>query len=279
MYYNESNFPIYLYKINLEGISSDIILERMAFIVEQKTFLSDFKVSIKEKENQELFGYLLTVLPSIICSNIEKFTSKDFPEIRYNRIKVLSNIRINIFSLKEYLIELVQNPNCESVKMESIINELITFLFQYTFIELSKCVVASKSNKKEYYFNITSDSQKYNAYINPRDKSTSEDRIGGQKNYVKSYIESFGPIEETQRKELEKELILMSKVANQKKRLKSIFDENIVFNNKTTSHKRNSIFRIFFKDVVAKFFFMELEENSINDCDVLEAQKKFVKRA
>ncbi len=107
---------------------------------------------------------------------------------------------------------------------------------------------------------------------------TSADRVSGQKNYIKFYVESFGSMEENMRNEIEKDLIFMSKETNQRKRLKSIFERNIIFDENTSSHKRNFVFRFFFKNIVVKFFYKELENNSINDFEVSDASRQFLKR-
>jgi hypothetical protein len=279
MYYNDVSFPIFLYKFNLETISSEAALEKISFFIKQKNFESDFKRVVKERIDQDLFGYLVTTLPSVILSDLKKFTKKDFPNID-NRVKVLSNIRLDMIALNKYLSDLSQNPYCKSVEIDAFVNEIINFVFQYTFVELSNCIVASKSeNGNLYYFNIISDSKKYYTYIASKSKTTSPDRIAGRKIYRNNFLKSFDLGDEDKRKEVENDLLFMSKRANQKKRLRSIFDRNIIFDDGITSHKKNAIFRFYFKNIIAKFFFSKLEEFTLDDIDVLDVSRQFLKRS
>jgi hypothetical protein len=69
MYYNNSTFPIYLFKYNIEGENIDKIFSNIAFVIEQDSFEIDFSESVVEKTKQDLFSYLSTVLPPIILFN------------------------------------------------------------------------------------------------------------------------------------------------------------------------------------------------------------------
>lgn len=279
MYYNDVSFPIFLYKFNSGTIPSGSALEKISFFVKQKNFESDFKRVVKEKINQDLFGYLVNALPSVILSDLKKFTSSDFHNID-NRVKVLSNIRLDMVAFNEYLAVLVQSSECKSVNVDSIVNEIIDFVFQYTFVELSRCIIASESIEgKVYYFNIISDSKKYNTYVSPKSKITSADRLAGQKIYTDNFFKSFDLIDEDKRKEIEKDLLFISKRVNQKKRLRSIFEQNIIFADDISPHKKNALFRYYFKNIIVKFFFTYLEECLVDDLEVIDANRQFLKRS
>lgn len=206
-----------------------------------------------------------------------KFSAEYFSKTD-NSVKVLANMRIDILSLKSFLAQTDESRICKSIKINSIAYELITFLFRYVFVELSKGIVASEADGFTYYFNIKIDSQKYYKYINKEDNTSSIDRRNAQKSFIKAYLSSFDNLDIITIKEIEKDLIYMSKETNQKKRLKSIFERNLVFEDNISSHKKNAISIFYFKNIVAKFFYKRLENNSINDYEVLEAHRLFLKR-
>jgi hypothetical protein len=80
-------------------------------------------------------------------------------------------------------------------------------------------------------------------------------------------------------KTLERELIFMLDQTNQKKRLNNIFETNIVFRENISRTQKNNIFKYFFKNVTAKFFYPFLNDNSIDDYEVSINFLTFIKRA
>ena len=281
MYYNKSSFPIYLYPLEITFFSLDKIYDKSSFIINNDNFENDFLKNIKSKEKQDLFGYLTSVLPSIIISNYRKFTRDDLKLSNIQDMNLffeIANLRIDLKAVQGKLSELTDDKLVKNDESHKFIMELHLFIFQYVFIKLSQCIIATEINDKGFFFNIGNDSKKYIQYSRS-DKKTSIDRIEAQKKFVDGYLDSFETKNNEKIKIVEQELIFMSDTVNQKKRLKSIIDEKITFSESITKKTKNKVLLYFFKEVIAKFFFKYLDDNLIDDYEVSEAFRTFRKRA
>jgi len=279
MYYDKSTFPIYLYPIDVTLFESENFQEKISFIANQENFYKVFLEHLKNKKEQDLLGYLIASLPSLIFSKKNSFSNREtVSKSIKNQYLVydIINIRIDLNSIKERLSELESQTCVEKVNIDLIISELILFTFQYIFINISKHILSSFNNKIESHFDIKKDSKKYYKYIVKKEKIPM-DRAIAQKNFTNSYLESFAVQSEEDRKIKENDLIFMSSLVNQKRRLNSIFENNIIFSEKLSSTKKNSLSIYFFKNFTAKFFFKNLNENSIKDYEVIEAFRAFKK--
>lgn len=261
--------------------SLDKIYDNSSSIINSDNFENDFFKNLKSKEKQDLFGYLLTVLPSIIISNYRKIKRDELKAINIideNLFFEIVNIRIDLRLIQDKLFELRDNQLVKDDVSNKLIIELNLFIFQYIFIKLSECIIATEINNKEFFFDIVNDSRKYNKFSSS-EKTTTIDRIESQKKFISGYIDSFETQNNEKIKNLEQELIHMSDTLNQKKRLKSIIFEGIFFSESVTNNKKNKLLIYFFKEVIAKFFFKYLNDNSLNDYEVSEAFRTFRKRA
>ena len=260
--------------------SLDKIYENSSFIINNGDFENDFLNNLKNKEKQDLFGYLMAVLPSIIISNYRKFNREELQSSNIedqNLFFEISNLRIDLKSIQENLFELKDKKLVKNNDDSKLIIELNLFIFQHIFVKLSQCIVATEINDKGFFFNIANDSRKYTKY-NSSQKKTGIDRIEAQKKFVLGYIDSFENQNIEEIKIVEQELIFMSDTVNQKKRLKSIIYEGILFSEIITNKTKNKVLLYFFKEVIAKFFFKYLNDNSIDDYEVSEAFRTFRKR-
>jgi hypothetical protein len=59
MYYNNSTFPIFLYKINFGHLSYEDLVKNLCLIIEQNDFKTNFLERVAKEEKQHLFGYLV----------------------------------------------------------------------------------------------------------------------------------------------------------------------------------------------------------------------------
>jgi hypothetical protein len=281
MYYNNSSFPIALYKFNKGIMEEGYNIDNILFILNQKNFEEDFFKAINSKEKQDLFGYLTTTLPPIIFSNIKSFKFTDFKLLSINdisEIRRIASIRIDIKAIDEKLKEIENDSILLAIKKDKIITELILFTFQFVFIELSKNIVATKIGDINYFFDIKNNSKKFDNFIDKTSRNT-PDRIEAQKKFINGYITSFETLDMEEIKTLERELIFMLDQTNQKKRLNNIFETNIVFRENISRTQKNNIFKYFFKNVTAKFFYPFLNDNSIDDYEVSINFLTFIKRA
>lgn len=280
MYYDKSSFPNFLYPMEITFISIDKIYENAYSIIRKENFEDDLLRNIKNKENQDLFGYLTTILPSLIISNYRKFKREELTSLSVDdEILLLQifNLRVDLKVINNKLLEfkadnLVINDDCQN-----LILELNRFIFQFVFIKLTQCIVAKEINQKAFFFNIKNDSKKYSKYNSSNDK-LSMDRIQAQKNFVIGYLESFGDLDIVEIKNAEQELIFMSDNLNQKRRLKSIIENNILFSESLSNKTKSKLRMYFFKEIIAKFFLKYLENNSLDDYEVIEAFRLFQKR-
>jgi hypothetical protein len=71
----------------------------------------------------------------------------------------------------------------------------------------------------------------------------------------------------------------MSDNLNQKRRLKSIIENSILFSESLSNKTKRNLRMYFFKEIIAKFFYKYLDDNSIDDYEVIEAFRLFQKRA
>lgn len=280
MYYDKSSFPIFLYQVKYDKISLDKIFETSDFIISQKDFEIQFLDNINNKEKQDLFGYLLSVLPSIIISDFRMFRRVEIPKSKFINESIffeLINLRLDLKVIRLKLHELSERDCLESINVEKITLAINLFIHKYVFIVLSEIIASTSINGKEHFFNIKKDSVKFNKFLDYH-KNTAVDRIVSQKNFIKGYLESFGAETEESIKDIEKDLIYMTKTINQKKIIKLIFDENIFFSDGITLTRKNDLLLYFFKNVIAKIFYKYLDNHSIDDYEVKTAFNNFRKR-
>lgn len=281
MYYDKSSFPIFLYQVKYDKISLDKIFETSNFIISQKDFEIQFLDNINNKEKQDLFGYLLSVLPSIIISDFRKFKRVEIPKSKFINESIffeIINLRLDLKVIRLKLHELSEKDCVESINVEKITIAINLFIHKYVFITLSEIIASTSINGKEHFFNIKKDSVKFNKFLDYH-KKTGVDRIVSQKNFIKGYLESFGAETEGSIKDIEKDLIYMTNTINQKKIIKLIFDENIVFSNGITLTRKNDLLLYFFKNVIAKIFYKYLDNHSIDDYEVKTGFNNFRKRS
>lgn len=261
--------------------SIDAIYENFSFIVSNENFENDFFKNLENKEKQDLFGYLLNVLPSIILSDFRKFNKDELISSNILEKQLffeIVNIRIDLKSLHDKLIESEEKDFVQKVNKAKIISDLSLFIIQFVFINLSQCIVATEIDNKPFKFDIKRDSMKHTKYRNS-DKITTADRSVVQNNFVIGYENSFETNNYEKIKIIEEELIFMSNISNQKKRINLIFDVGITFSDNVTNTIRNKLLRYFFKEVIAKFFYNNLNNNSLDDFEVKDAFRAFRKRA
>lgn len=281
MYYDKSSFPNFLYPMEITFISIDKIYENAYSIINKEYFEDDLLRNIKNKENQDLFGYLTTILPSLIISNYRKFEREELTSLSvYDEILLLQifNLRLDLKVIHNKILELKALDLIINDDSQNLILELNRFIFQFVFIKLTQCIVAKEISQKHFFFNIKKDAKKYSKYSSSNDK-LSIDRMQAQKNFVIGYLESFGDLDSIEIKNAEQELIYMSDNLNQKRRLKSIIENNILFSESLNNKTKNKLRMYFFKEIIAKFFFKYLEDNSSDDYEVIEAFRLFQKRA
>lgn len=280
MYYNNSTFPIFLYPTKINLFSVDKIYENLSFIDSQENFEHFFLENLKTKINQDLFGYLMVVLPSIIISKRRKFKRNEINSksiINQTVILQIMNLRIDLQSVNEKLNELKTNEFVKKIEVDVIVSEILLFIHQYVFIELSRSMVSSQFNGKDLEFNFIKDNTIYRKY-NSNDKPIKIDRVNSHNNFISAYKNSFDTLDEEKISQMEKELIFMLKPLNQKIRLKSIIEKNIILSEDITNTKKNKLLIWFFKNVISKIFYNHLDENLITDYEVSEAYRLFQKR-
>lgn len=280
MYYNNSTFPIFLYPTQTNLFSVEKIYENLSFIDSQDNFEHFFLENISTKINQDLFGYLMVVLPSIIISKRRKFNRNEINSksiIDQSVILEIINLRIDLQSVDEKLNKLKNNEFVKEIEVEVIVSEIVLFIHQYVFIKVSRSIVSTQFNGTDLEFNFIKDNKIYSKYKS-NDKPIKIDRVNAHNNFIDGFENSFDTDDEDKIKLMEKDLIIMLKPLNQKKRLKSIIEKNIIFSEVITNTKKNILFIWFFKNVTSKFFFKYLDENLITDYEVKDAFRLFQKR-
>jgi hypothetical protein len=278
MYYNNSSFPIFLFKLNFEGNNIENIISNVLFIIEQESFEIDFSNNVVEKTQQDLFSYLCTVIPPLILSD-----KKFLKDIYFENVSIknhilfeqLSEIRLDIKKINSTISKMEDDPLCLNIDKTTLVRDLIVFVFQYVFIELSKNIVATNVNGKDYFFDIKSGSKKVEKYS--RAGSSTLDRAASQNNFIKSYLLSFGDLEDETIKLIESELIFMTRTINQKKRLNCIFENNIKLAKGISRKDKYQINKFLFKNFTAKFFFPQLKSNSTEDIEIEDTYFNFIK--
>lgn len=282
MYYDKSTFPIFFFLPNKDNFSLEKVYDFSNFLIGHEDFEKQFFSNILSKKKQDLFGYLMTVLPILIISDFRKFTKIEFKLIsdesellNFSEIQDLASIRIDLKLINTKLQELSKSQFIEKVNVDKIILDLILFIHKYVFIKLTKNIVSTEINEKQFIFDIQKDTKKFEKY--KLSKNTPSDRVVAQKIFMTNYLKSYGTENSDRINEIEKELIFMSNKINQKKLLNSIFEDNIVFSDNATARKKNDLMIFFFKNVIAKIFFQVLEENSVQDYEVKNAFNHFRK--
>ena len=280
MYYNNSTFPIFLYPTKANLFSVEKIYENLSFIDSQDNFEHFFLENISTKINQDLFGYLMVVLPSIIISKRRKFNRNEINSKSITDQSVILeiiNLRIDLQSVDEKLNKLKNNEFVKEIEVEVIVSEIVLFIHQYVFIKVSRSIVSTQFNGTDLEFNFIKDNKIYSKYKS-NDKPIKIDRVNAHNNFIDGFENSFETDDEDKIKMMEKDLIFMLKPSNQKKRLKSIIEKNLIFSEEITNTKKNKLLIWFFKNVISKIFYKQLDENLITDFEVSEAFRLFQKR-
>jgi hypothetical protein len=282
MYYDKSTFPIFFFLPNKDNFSLEKVYDFYNFLISHEDFEKQFFANILSKKKQDLFGYLITVLPILIISDFRKFTKIEFKLLsdesellNFSEIQDLASIRIDLKLINTKLQELSKSQFIEKVNVDKIILDLILFIHKYVFIKLTKNIISTEINNKQFIFDIQKDSKKFEKYKSI--KNTPSDRVVAQKIFMTNYLKSYGTENIDRINEIENELIFMSNRINQKKLLNSILEDNIVFSDKTTSRKKNDLMIFFFKNIIAKIFFQGLDENLVKDYEVKNAFNHFRK--
>ena len=98
MYYNNSNFPFFIYKISDEQKTVDEILENYSFLRNQPDFINTFINNIELKVGQDLFLYSFTTIPAFIFSTEKKFKLIRSLNTKFEeRFKIIIDNRYNYF--------------------------------------------------------------------------------------------------------------------------------------------------------------------------------------
>ena len=190
MYYNKSTFPIFLYPMKKSRFSFNKIYQNLTFLTNKENFDIEFLESIKSKEKQDLIGFLMACLPSIIITNFRKFSRE---ELRIQNtiddsLYELCNLRIDFKSVNEKLVELESNNLVIKCRSTLIISELCHFVFQYIFIQLSKSIYATEFKNKKFLFDIKTNSLLHKKFSD--NLPISIDKLIVQDNFINGYIES-----------------------------------------------------------------------------------------
>lgn len=269
---------MYLYKSNYYEIDSTDIIKHLSFIANQRNFEIDFLNNINTKKGQDLFGYLLSVTPSLIFSKINNTKSKDIKSedlIDNSNLLRLINIRIDFLLLKEHLLRLHENDDTVKVDEENMTMELIHFIHKYVFIKLNDNIFTFELNNKKETFNILKN-QRLNEKYSSNQKHQQADRIEAQRNFITNYTNSFENLKD--KNEIESDLLFMLKETNQMKLLWSIIEKNIFFKDDLSSTRKNRLLIYFFKNIVSRIFYTQLNSNSIEDFEVKDKFRFFLKK-
>ncbi|MEN9323900.1 MAG: hypothetical protein RL699_1680 [Bacteroidota bacterium] len=283
MYYNNSNFPFFIYKISGEQKTVDEILENYLFLSNQPDFINTFINNIDLKVGQDLFLYLFTTIPAFIFSTEKKFELiKPYSTI-FNEptdFRTLINIRINLKQIHSYLEELKDHELIESVDSEKTIHELVLFVNNYLFFQLKKLLKETSFGTSNQFLDIIKTEKKVAKYSEELANSNSltENQIQQKQNFIDSYLKGFYTDDIQVIELIRKDLLHMNSITNQKKRLWELIESGIVFEVNTTSTQQNELLLFFYKEIVYKLFFAYLDTHDESSFDIKEKFRDFKKK-
>ena len=283
MYYNNSNFPFFIYKISGEQKTVDEILENYSFLRNQPGFINTFINNIDLKVGQDLFLYLFTTIPAFIFSTEKKFElNKPYSTI-FNEptdFRTLINIRINLKQIHSYLEELKDHELIESVDSEKTIHELVLFVNNYLFFKLKKLLKETSIGTSNQFLDIVKTEKKIAKYKDEiaNSENISEQQKTSKQAYIDNYLLGFYTDDKTVIESIRKDLVYMNSITNQKKRLLHIIESNIVFIENGTSTQKNLLFLPLFMEVIAKLFFITIDGDDLTIEEQKEKLRFFLKR-
>ena len=283
MYYNNSNFPFFIYKISDEQKTVDELLENYSFLRNQPDFINTFINNIDLKVGQDLFLYLFTTIPAFIFSTEEKFELIKPHSTKFNEptdFRTLVNIRINLKQIHNYLEELKDHELIETVDSEKIIHDLVLFVNNYLFFQLKKLLKETSIGTSNQFLDIIKTERKVEKYIEEiaHSNSLTENQIQRKQDFIDSYLHGFCTDDNNVIELIRKDLLHMNSITNQKKRLLHIIESNIVFTENATSTQKNLLFLPLFIEVIAKLFFITVDSDDITIQEQKEKLRFFLKR-
>lgn len=283
MYYNNSNFPFFIYKISDEQKTVDEILENYSFLRNQPDFINTFINNIDLKVGQDLFLYLFTTIPAFIFSTEKKFELIKPYSTKLNEptdFRTLINIRINLKQIHSYLEELKDHELIESVDSEKIIHELVLFVNNYLFFKLKKLLKETSFGTSNQFLDIVKTEKKIAKYKDEitNSKNILEHQKTSKQAYIDNYLLGFYTDDKTVIESIRKDLVYMNSITNQKKRLLHIIESNIVFIENGTSTQKNLLFLPLFMEVIAKLFFIIIDGDDLTIEEQKEKLRFFLKR-
>jgi hypothetical protein len=283
MYYNNSNFPFFIYKISGEQKTVDEILENYSFLRNQPDFINTFINNIDLKVGQDLFLYLFTTIPAFIFSTEKKFELIKPYSTKLNEptdFRTLINIRINLKQIHNYLEVLKDHELIESVDSEKTIHELVLFVNNYLFFKLKKLLKETSFGTSNQFLDIVKTEKKIAKYKNEiaNSDNISEQQKTSKQAYINNYLLGFYTDDKTVIESIRKDLVYMNSITNQKKRLLHIIESNIVFIENGTSTQKNLLFLPLFMEVIAKLFFITIDGDDLTIEEQKEKLRFFLKR-
>jgi hypothetical protein len=283
MYYNNSNFPFFIYKISDEQKSVDEILENYSFLRNQPDFINTFINNIDLKVGQDLFLYLFTTIPALIFSTEEKFKLNKPHSTKFNEptdFRTLVNIRINLKQIHNYLEELKDHELIESVDSKKVIHELVLFVNNYLFFQLKKLLKETSIGTSNQFLDIIKTERKVAKYSEEiaHSNSLTENQIQRKQDFIDSYLHGFCTDDNNVIELIRKDLLHMNSIANQKKRLWQLIENGIVFDESATSTQQNELMLFLYTDVIYKLFFSYLDTHEKSSFDMKEKFRDFKKK-
>jgi hypothetical protein len=283
MYYNNSNFPFFIYKISDEQKTVNELLENYSFLLNQPDFINTFINNIDLKVGQDLFLYLFTTIPAFIFSTEEKFELNKPHSTKFNKptdFRSLINIRINLKQIHNYLKELEENEIIETVESEKLIHELVLFINNYLFFQLKNLLVDTSFDTSNQFLDIVKTEKKIAKYKDEiaNSKNISEQQKTSKQAYIDNYLLGFYTDDKTVIELIRKDMVYMNSITNQKKRLLHIIESNIVFTENATSTQKNLLLLPLFMEVIAKLFFITVDSDDITIEEQKEKLRFFLKR-
>jgi predicted metalloenzyme YecM len=275
MYYDKVTFPIYLFKLSFEDSTIEDVFSNVFYSVSQPSFEKDFAKILKMKSNQDLFAYLVTVLPPIMLSAKEEINISNIrPDLSvFKDAKTfldLLKIRIDIKAIRIKLSEMKDDPICLKIDSDELIKDLIVFVYQYVFVELSKIIIATKDGHKLYYFDFV---KHYSRVMKYEESSPNRDDLNSSQNvFIKNFYQSFQTNDKNLINQYVSQISLMTNNKQLKKRVFFIFEEYISLHEKIKIRDRYIFYKYIFIYFIAKFFFKHLSKEDIDEDrdDVIE---------
>lgn len=283
MYYKNVTFPIHLFKLSFEGSTIEDVFSNVFYPISQPSFEKDFAINLQAKSKQDLFAYLVTVLPPIILSSKSdtNLLEIDIPSKAFSNhilFRELLKIRLDVKKINFELSQMEADPKCLKLNKEELIKDLVVFVYQYVYVELSKIIVATKYGQKEYFFDIRSDIKKVEKYMKSSNKRA--DYISLREDFIKNYNDSFESMDKDLKKNLESQILSMTTIYHQKNKLRSIFNEHIQLVGKIKRRDKYLFYKFLFFNFTAKFFFQKLKsaDYQIDDIEIEDCFNNFLKR-